>query len=178
MWGRGLPCLKRPLVLWEFSARERPLVSRGLAWALSRGQSPGRSEPQPLSPKPECGGGDREGLGLEESVGAPGALGAPPPSFIPAHIPTRGHPCPEAAGGAGWGAVLWSSDLCPAESTPGPGAAVCPVPVCQAHGGPHRWGLEWFPEFCQLVSPGSGGTDPSGGRGFPWCPFSCPAHSP
>ena len=55
---------------------------------------------------------------------------------------------------------------------------LCPVPVCQAHGGPHRWGLEWFPEFHLLASPGSGGADASGGRGFPWRPFSCPAHSP
>lgn len=67
----------------------------------------------------------------------------------------------------------------PSEEHPRPRrCCLCPVPLCQAHGGPHRWGLEGFPELCLLASPGSRGADPRGGRGFPWHPFSRPAHPP
>lgn len=46
----------------------------------------------------ECGGARRPGLSLGEG-------GGPRPSFIPAHVPTRGHPCPEAAGSTGQAGV-------------------------------------------------------------------------
>ena len=140
----------------------------------------------PLSPKPVYGGGDREGLGPEESVGVPGALvsawggeGRASPSFIPAHVPTRGHPCPEAASGTVQAGLQHLGPRTSAQWGPAPPAAqaLLSVPCASVPGpwGPSQvGGWRGSPKLCLLASPGSRDADPRGGKGFPWCSLSRP----
>ena len=139
----------------------------------------------PPSPELVFGGGDREGLGPEERVGAPGVLvsawgrgeGLPPHSF-PLMFPLVGTPArrpPAAQVRLGCSALVLRPPPS-GEQPPGcPGAAVCASCQCPRPTGTLTGGRrEGLPELCLLASPGSGGAGPRGGRGFPRCSLSRP----
>lgn len=162
MWGWGLPCLIRPLVIWEFCARERPRVSRGLAWALSRRQSLGRSEPPPLSPKPACGGGGREGLSLEESVGAQAPWECLPPHSFLLTFPLVG--TPDQRPPAGQAGVPRLGPQTSAQRRASPAQALLSVPRATVPGprGPSQVGAGGVPRALPAGLPGEQGCRPQG----------------
>ena len=141
----------------------------------------------PLSPKPVYGGGDREGLGPEESVGVPGALvsawgrrGGPPPHSFLLTFPLVGTPArrpPAARYRLGCSTLV----LGPLPSGDQPPqlprrCCLCLVPVSQAHGDLHRSGAGGAPpSFACWLLQGAGMQTPGevkGSHGAP-SPAQC-----
>ena len=140
---------------------------------MSRRWSPGCLEPAPLSPKPVYGGGDREGLGPEESVRVPGALvsawgrrGGPPPHSFSLTFPLVGTPArrpPAARCRLGCSTLVLRP---PPSGDQSPWllrhCCLCLVPVSQAHGDLHRWGAGGAPPSCACWLPWGAGMQTPG----------------
>lgn len=158
--GAGLGLVTQ-MVPWML--RTSPPEPQASVWRRGQGGSRSRGE---------CEGARCPGLSLGEE-------GRASPSFILAHVPTRGHPCPEAASSTVQAGLQHLGPQTSAQRGPVPLAAEALLSVPRASV-PGPWGPSqvggWrgSPKLCLLASLGSGDADPRGGKGFPWCSVSRP----